>query len=140
MQMSGRMARLAGMLMTVLLCLTGFGRAQEFRGTISGAVTDPSGAVIPGAQIVVKEVHTGTTNRTKSDAAGQYVVPFLLPGDYTITATAQGFETLTRSGITLESQAHPEVDLSLKVGNTGETVEVTTTAPIIDQTNASVGQ
>src|ERR1700761_7220679 len=136
----GRRARLTALLATVLWCLTGLGRSQEFRGTISGAVKDPSGAVVPGAQIEVKEIHTGTVNRTKSDAAGQYVVPFLLPGDYTITATAQGFETLTRSGITLESQAHPEVDLSLKVGNTGETVEVTTTAPIIDQTNASVGQ
>jgi hypothetical protein len=134
------MARLAAMLATVLLCLTGWGGAQEFRGTISGAVTDPSGASIPGAQIVVKEVHTGTVNRTKSDAAGQYVVPFLLPGDYTITATATGFETLTHSNITLESQAHPIVDLPLKVGNTSETVEVTTNAPLLDQTSASVGQ
>lgn len=140
MQRIGRMARLAATLATVLLCLTGLGHAQEFRGTISGAVTDPSGAVVPGAQIVVKEVHTGTVNRTKSDAAGQYVVPFLLPGDYSITATAQGFETLTRQGVTLESQAHPIVDLALKVGNTGETVEVTAQAPLIDQTNASVGQ
>ena len=81
-------------------CVLQDGRAQEFRGTISGAVTDPSGAVIPGARIVVKESRTGRA-RTKSDAAGQYVVPFLLPGDYAITATAQGFETLTRSGVTL---------------------------------------
>jgi hypothetical protein len=140
MQMIGRMARLAAMLATVLLCLTGLGRAQEFRGTISGAVTDPSGAVIPGTQIVVKETQTGTVNKTQSDAAGQYVVPFLLPGNYTVTATAKGFETLTRTGITLESQAHPIVDLALKVGNTGETVEVTAQAPLLDQTNASVGQ
>ncbi|HLI77397.1 MAG TPA: carboxypeptidase-like regulatory domain-containing protein, partial [Acidobacteriaceae bacterium] len=52
--------------------------AQEFRGTISGAVTDPSGAALPGASITVREIHTGTINRTKSDEAGQYVVPFLL--------------------------------------------------------------
>jgi hypothetical protein len=134
------MARLAAMLAVVFMCLTGWAHGQEFRGTISGAVTDPSGAVIPGAQIVVKETHTGTVNRTKSDAAGQYVVPFLLPGDYTVTATAQGFETLTRTNVALESQAHPIVDLSMKVGNTGETVEVTTTAPLLDQSNASVGQ
>ena len=140
MQTIRRMARLAAMLATVLLCLTGSGRAQEFRGTISGAVTDPSGAVIPGAQIVVKETRTGTVNKTKSDAAGQYVVPFLLPGDYAITATAQGFETLTRSGVTLQAQAHPIVDLAMKVGNAGETVEVTAQAPLLDQTNASVGQ
>jgi hypothetical protein len=134
------MARWAAIAATVLLCLTGLAHAQEFRGTISGAVTDPSGAVIPGAQVVVKEIHTGTVNRTKSDATGQYVVPFLLPGDYTVTATAQGFETLTHSNITLETQAHPIVNLAMKVGNTGETVEVTTNAPLLDQTNASVGQ
>lgn len=136
----GKVTRLAMMLGIVLLCLTGVGRAQEFRGTISGSVTDPSGAVVPGVQIVVKELHTGTTNRTKSDAAGQYVVPFLMPGDYSITATAPGFETFTRQGVTLEAQSHPIVDLQLKVGNAGETVEVTANAPLIDQTNASVGQ
>src|ERR1700761_1548973 len=136
----GRRARLTALLATVLLCLTGLGRGQEFRGTISGAVKDPSGAVVPGAQIEVKEIHTGTVNKTKSDAAGEYVVPFLLPGDYTITATAKGFETLSRTGITLQAQAHPIVDLGLKVGNTGETVEVTADAPLLDQTNASVGQ
>lgn len=140
MQRDRRWAQLAAMLATVLLCLTGLGHAQEFRGTISGAVTDPSGAVIPGAQIVVKETETGTINKTQSDAAGQYVVPFLLPGNYTVTATAKGFETLTRQGITLQAQAHPIVDLGLKVGNAGETVEVTAEAPLLDQTNASVGQ
>src|ERR1700759_4184283 len=134
MQRIGRLARLAAMLATVLLCLTGSGYAQEFRGAISGAVTDPSGAVVPGAQIVVKETQTGTINKTQSDAAGQYVVPFLLPGNYMVTATAKGFETLTRQGITLQSQEHPIVDLGLKVGNTGETVEVTAQAPLLAQT------
>ncbi|HTV08135.1 MAG TPA: TonB-dependent receptor [Candidatus Aquilonibacter sp.] len=140
MQRNGLTARWTAVAATLLLCLTGLAHAQEFRGTISGAVTDPSGAVIPGAQIVVKEIHTGTVNRTKSDAAGQYVVPFLLPGDYTVTATAQGFETLTHSNITLESQGHPIVNLAMKIGNTGETVTVTAAPPLLDQSNASVGQ
>lgn len=83
--------------------------AQEFRGTISGSVTDASGAAIPGAAVVVREIHTGTTNRTKSDSAGQYVVPFLLPGDYQITVTQPGFQTEIRNNVTLEAQAHPIV-------------------------------
>ena len=65
--------------------------AQEFRGTFSGKVTDTTGAVIPGAQVTVTEMNTGTVNKTVTDAAGEYVIPFLLPGTYTIRATAAGF-------------------------------------------------
>lgn len=126
------------MLMVASVCRSGW--SQEFRGTISGAVADPSGAAIPGAAIVVKEAHTGATATTKSDTSGQYVVPFLLPGDYSITVKMPGFETVSRSGITLQSQEHPIVNLSLPVGSTTTTVTVSSAAPLIDQTNASVGQ
>src|SRR5260370_28758715 len=59
--------------------------AQEFRATISGTVSDATGAVIPGASLLIKQVETGSISRTTSDAAGQYVVPFLQPGNYIIT-------------------------------------------------------
>ena len=130
----------AVMLTVAVLFLTIGVRAQEFRGTISGAVTDPTGADVPGAVVVIKEIHTGTTSTTKSDAEGQYVVPFLLPGDYSVTVTMPGFQTVTRSGITLQSQEHPILNLSLPVGATDQTVTVTSAAPLIDQANASVGQ
>jgi len=130
----------AVMLTAAALFLTIGVRAQEFRGTISGAVTDPTGADVPGAVVVIKEIHTGTTSTTKSDAEGQYVVPFLLPGDYSVTVTMPGFQTVTRSGITLQSQEHPILNLSLPVGTTDQTVTVTSAAPLIDQANASVGQ
>ena len=115
--------------------------AQEFRGTISGAVVDPTGAAIPGAAVVVRETRTGTVNNTKSDAAGQYVVPFLLPGEYSITISMPGFQQTQRgSGITLQSQEHPIINLTLAVGDTSQTVTVNTDAPLLDQANASVGQ
>jgi hypothetical protein len=114
--------------------------AQEFRGTISGAVTDPSGAAIPAATVVATETQTGTVNRTVSDSAGQYVIPFLLPGEYTITASAAGFEKLTHSGIILQSQEHPILNLALTIGQATETVTVSGAPPLIDQANASVGQ
>ena len=114
--------------------------AQEFRGTISGSVTDPSGAVVTGAAVVVRETQTGTVNRTRSDNAGQYVVPFLLPGEYSITVTATGFETVTRGGIALESQAYPIVNIPLPIGETSQTVTVTSEVPLLDQANASIGQ
>ena len=123
-----------------LLLMTAFAKAQEFRGTISGAVTDPTGAVVPGATVEVRETRTGTVNTTKSDSAGQYVVPFLLPGDYQVKVTAPGFQTVTRDNITLQSQEHPIVNFPLPVGEQGTTVTVTAAPPMIDQANASVGQ
>ncbi len=120
--------------------LTPSASAQEFRGTISGTVVDPTGAAIPGAAVVIRETNTGTINNTKSDSAGQYVVPFLLPGNYSITITLQGFQQVTRGGITLQSQEHPIINLTLAVGDTTQTVTVNTDAPLLDQANASVGQ
>ncbi len=115
-------------------------RGQEFRATISGAVADPSGAVVPNAAVTVTEVNTGSISKTTSDAAGQYVVPFLVPGTYRIEAQAQGFRKILRNGIALQSQEHPIINLTLQLGEATETVTVTNAAPLIDQANASVGQ
>ena len=128
----------------VLLALAGLAggmaHAQEFRGTISGTITDPSGAAVPAASVVATETQTGTVNRTVSDGAGQYVIPFLLPGEYTITVSASGFEKLMHSGIILQSQEHPILNLALTIGQATETVTVTGAAPLIDQANASIGR
>jgi hypothetical protein len=120
--------------------MTSAARAQEFRGTISGAVTDPSGAVVPNAAVEIRETSTGTISNTKSDGEGQYVVPFLLPGTYAIKVTAPGFQTVTRTGITLQAQEHPILNIPLPIGESGTTVSVTSDAPLVDQANASVGQ
>jgi len=112
--------------------------AQEFRGTISGTVKDPTGAVIPGATVQAREVSTGTLNQTVSGSSGQYVIPYLLPGQYSITVEASGFEKITRNGITVDSSAHPIVDLTLQIGNANQTVTVTDEAPLLDTANAAV--
>ena len=131
--------------LTLLLALAAtflplLSNAQEFRATISGVVADPSGAVVPNAAITVTEVNTGSISKTTSDAAGQYVVPFLAPGTYRVEAKAVGFQEIVRKGITLQSQEHPIIDLTFQVGEATQTVTVTNAAPLIDQANASVGQ
>ncbi len=113
--------------------------AQEFRGTISGTVADQTGAVVPGASVEVRETSTGAVSRTTSDNTGQYVVPFLLPGQYSITVTKSGFQKLTRSGIALQSQEHLTVNLNLTVGAASQTVTVTAAAPLLNQENATIG-
>lgn len=112
--------------------------AQEFRGTISGSISDPSGAVIPGAKVQVRKIDTGAISNTTTGSAGQYVIPFLLPGEYSISVQAQGFRKLTRTGITIQAQQHVVLNLALALGNSSQTVTVTGAAPLINTANASV--
>ena len=113
---------------------------QEFRGTISGAVSDPTGASIPGAKVTVTEVHTGTKIPAVSDSAGQYTAPFLLPGDYDVAVQAQGFKGYTRKGIHVGAGDHPVIDVRLDVGDIATSVEVTADASQLNTENATVGQ
>jgi len=118
-----------------LVCL-----GQEFRGTISGAVTDPTGAGAAGAKIVATEVRTGVKTETTSDTAGQYNLPFLAPGQYEISASLHGFKTFVRKDLNLGAGDHPVIDIRLDVGDTSQSVEVTADAPLLNTENGSVGQ
>jgi hypothetical protein len=113
---------------------------QEFRATIAGTVKDSSGAAIPGVTITVVETRTGTKSETVSDTAGQYVVPFLAPGDYEIHALLQGFKEFSRKAVHLASGDHLVVDAVLEVGDVAESVSVTADAPLINTANSSTGQ
>ncbi|HEU5233690.1 MAG TPA: TonB-dependent receptor [Terriglobales bacterium] len=114
--------------------------AQETRSTISGTVTDPGGAAIPGANVTVTEVRTGVQTPTKTDATGHYNIPFLPPGQYQIEAEASGFRSFLRKGVTLASSEHPVIDVHLEVGQATQTVTVTAEAPILETANSSIGQ
>lgn len=114
--------------------------AQEFRGTISGKVTDASGAVVPGASVTMTKTQTAAVSKTVSDGSGEYVVPFLAPGSYKIAVESTGFEQTVRTGIALESGQHAIIDLVLKVGSASQTVRVSEQAPLINTANASIGQ
>jgi len=110
---------------------------QETTGGMQGTVKDPSGAVVPGAQVVVSTPTLVGTKEATTDNAGYYRFANLPPGTYTITVTAKGFETLKRTGIALEVGRLPTIDLSLKVGGASTVVEVTTEGPMIDETTTT---
>ncbi len=114
--------------------------AQEFRSTISGAVTDPSGAPIASAKVIATETRTGVKTPTVTDAAGKYAMPFLAPGQYQITAQAQGFKETKRTDLALGADEHPVIDFRLEVGDVSTTVSVSADVPLLNTDNASVGQ
>jgi hypothetical protein len=132
------MKRLFAACAMLFLSLAAFG--QEYRGAISGAVTDRTGAVIPGAKVTVTETQKGTKIETVSESTGQYNVPMLLPGDYEIAVQAPGFKTFTRKGLHVGAGDHPVIDVQLEVGDVSQTVEVTADAPLLNTENGSVGQ
>jgi hypothetical protein len=113
--------------------------AQEFRGTISGAVTDATGLSVAGAKVTVTEIHTNTRVDATTESTGQYTAPFLLPGDYDISAKMAGFKEFVRKGVHVGAGEHPVIDIRLQIGDTTVSIEVTAEAPLVNNENASVG-
>lgn len=110
----------------------------QIRGTISGIVTDPSGASIPAAQVQVSSPAIGLSRQTTTNAAGFFTVPSLPAAAYEIKVEATGFKSLVRSAVQLETGQQLSLDLRLEVGQQAETVEVTTDAPLIETANGEV--
>jgi len=114
--------------------------AQEFRGTISGIVTDTTGAVVPNARITAIETQTGAKAETQSGSSGEYTIPFLSPGNYQVTAEAPGFKKFVQKNLQLASGGHPVIDIRLEVGAVTESVQVRANVPLVNTENASTGQ
>lgn len=114
--------------------------AQEFRGTIRGRVLDPSGAAVAGATVQVINAETGARTTAASNEAGNYQVPFLLPGNYTVRVEHPGFKTLERQGIRVSLNEVVTLDLALELGQATESVTVTAAAPLLNTASADLGQ
>ncbi len=115
-------------------------QAQEFRGSIGGSVSDLSGAMVAGAKVAVVETSTNARYDSKTDNAGHYNVPFLLPGVYDLTVKMDGFKEAIQKAIHLGAGETPTIDIKLQVGDAAVSVEVTDAAPLLNSENASIGQ
>src|SRR5712692_9521028 len=114
--------------------------AQTFRGTILGTVTDPSGAVVSGAKVTVKNVNTGLERTTQTSADGSYAVPELPIGTYTVTISQSGFQTSVTTNIAVDVSAEKRVDAALKAGQVTTVVEVSgETLPLVETTMNTLG-
>jgi hypothetical protein len=114
--------------------------AQSDRGTITGTVLDPAGAVVPGASVTVTSAATGTSTKTVTTSAGDYTVPSLPAGAYSVTVEAAGFKKVTENGIRVEVAATARINVNLQIGTTSESVSVTGEAPLLKTENAEQDQ
>ena len=113
--------------------------AQTFRGTILGTVSDANGAVVPDATVTAKNVATGLERSTMSDSSGNYTLPELQIGTYTVTAQKSGFAQYQINGVTVEVSSEKRVDIGLSVAGSDVVVLVAPTAQVETTTNTLGG-
>src|ERR1700674_2213644 len=113
--------------------------AQVVGGTLSGIVSDPSGALIPNARISIENPATGNARSVVTDAAGFYTAPNLLPGSYKVTVVASGVATELLNEVTLTVGAQQVLNFTLRVGSLTEAVHVLSEAPPVETATSSIG-
>ncbi len=109
-------------------------------GSITGTVTDPQAAVVPGAVVVLTHVEANRVSRTTTNATGYFEVNLLTPGTYTVTVDSPGMRKTVRTGLVLNVAGRLEVTIQLQLGQATETVQVTAESPLLDTTSASGGR
>ena len=122
----------------VLLCISPFMRAQAVNATLLGTVTDSTGAAVANARITATESKTGLVQRSASNGSGNYTIPNLAPGTYTVTVEATGFKQDTHANIALLVNTSTRVDVTLQPGSVSETVMVTTAPPMLQTDRADI--
>jgi hypothetical protein len=138
--MTNRIPRLrTAALVALLLAFATPALGQIDRGAIVGIVRDPSGAVIPNSSVAVTNTATGITYPTQTNAAGEFQVLALIPGTYSVMASAPGFSKAVRTGIGLHVQDRLSIDLTLQVGSTQHEVMVSGREPLLQTQTADVG-
>jgi hypothetical protein len=120
----------------LILLLTVAAFAQNDRGSITGSVTDPAGAAVPGAKVTAKNLDNGAAFDTSTTVAGDFTLPSLPAGKYELTVTAAGFKTVRHANIDVQVDQPVRLDTALQVGSASESITVTTDAPVLHTENA----
>src|SRR6058998_448181 len=106
---------------------------------LSGTVRDQSGAVLPGVEVKATQTATGLERSVLTNETGSYVLPNLPIGPYRLEASLSGFRSFVQTGIVLQVNANPEVNIVLAVGQVAETVEVQADAALVETRNTGIG-
>jgi hypothetical protein len=123
-----------------LLLMTGAASGQVDQGAITGTVTDNTGAIVPGAQVTLTATDTGFTLQEKSNGSGNYTFSPIKIGNYTVSASASGFQTTSRQNVHVDVQQRLQVNLALTPGQVSQTVTVTGAVALLQTQSSAVGQ
>jgi hypothetical protein len=115
-------------------------QAQDARGSIVGRVTDSTGAVMPAVDVRATNAATGVVASAKTNESGNYVLPYLAPGTYTVQAEITGFKKFVREKVEIRVSDRVELNIEMTVGGVTEAVEVTAETPLLQTAEASLGQ
>jgi hypothetical protein len=107
-------------------------------GTLNGTITDVSGAVVPGVQIIARQLATGTARNTVSNSSGFYSLPALRAGEYQIEAAAAGFQRTQQNGVILQSDTTRAINLQLAIGQVSDSATISTAPPAIETSEGSL--
>lgn len=135
-----RLAVFAVCVSLALFCFSGTLGAQQVFGSIFGTVTDASGAAVNGAKVTVTEINKGTKSEVTTNESGNYTKGQLIPGTYQVTVENAGFQKAVSDAITVQVDFAARFDVTLKVGNVTQEVEVTAAAPLLQSASADVAQ
>src|SRR5580692_6380385 len=124
----------------LLLLTSAYSAAQTDQGAITGVVQDSSGAVIANAQVTATNIDTGLALEAKSNNSGVFVFSPLKIGNYTVSASSKGFQTVSRENLHLDIQQRLNLNFALPTGAVTETVKVDSEAPVLQTQDAAVGQ
>src|SRR5262245_29064868 len=129
---------LLALLFSALSCATVWAQAAS-TAQINGVVRDQTGAILPGAEISVTQTDTGLSRSTLTNETGTYVLTNLPTGPYRLEVSLPGFRTYVQSGIVLQVNSNPVVNVVLEVGQVAETIEVQSDATMVETRSSGVG-
>ena len=128
------------LLVSLWACVSLPASAQTIQGSMTGVVSDPTGAVVPGAKIILTDTAKGYNYNAVTDSVGRYVITNLPASTYKISVEAGGFKSSTQEGIILDVAARLAIDVKLQIGATTQSVEVVGAAPVLSTQDAVTGQ
>src|SRR5262249_28323678 len=126
--------------LTALLCIFASLVGAQSSGQIDGAVKDATGAVIPGAQIKATQTATGAVRTAVSGSDGSFTMPNLPLGPYLIEVTKDGFIKYVQSGLQLNVDSNPTIEVAMKIGNASEQITVEATTDTIETHSTNIGE